>query len=502
MRGTRVERVSAAKPYLGVAIVVVTVVVSAVLGESGAVLVGGAIGGLTLGLFAATGAFALFAYQRSRDPGLLLVGGGSAAFAAHHIAVAIVLTFLDRAGGSTWWAVYATSPLAGHLAVLGTLLVVLPWKERRGRPPLAPARIAAAVIGGLVAFDLFVLLTRPSVPAGALFRSEGIEPVIWLAGAALLAGGAIAAIRTLPRGGRMAWIASAGLASAVMGLTLPLSNLVEGRASGRILGTWQLIAPALTAGSLVIFVLVSLRLEASGMRRTTDRAAEVMEGRAEIASTIAHDVRGPVGTIKGLATTTRKSYDRLGDAERLEFIGMIEQESGRLLRLVDQVALALKVDAGSLDPHLREQSLAPLLRQAVEQTEAGEHRIDVNADPLIEAAADTRWFVEAVRQGLDNACGFSPAGTTVVLTLAGTESTAIVTVAASGPGVPAELREAMFEKFSRWRPAGYEDRQGSGLGLFICRGIAQAHGGGATLEDAPSGGTMLRIWVPREGTPT
>ncbi|MEX0985695.1 MAG: HAMP domain-containing sensor histidine kinase [Actinomycetota bacterium] len=491
----------AGKAYIGVGVVTGVCVVAAVAGDRGAVLFQDEIGSLANGVFAAAAAFALFAYQRSRDPGLLLAGIGAAAVAGHTLAVALALALLDPIAGSGWHSVMGTSSTAGHLGLAGALVVVLPWKERRGRPPLVASKVARIAVAGLVIFDLLVLATRPSAGSGFGHAGNQIETFPWLGGAALLAAGAIAAIRSLPKGGRLAWIAAAGLATAVTGLSITLSPLVD-RGADEILQSWVRTAPALAAGSLAVFVLVSLRLEASGMRRTTDRAAEVMEGRAEIASTIAHDVRGPVGTIKGLATTTRKSYDRLGDAERLEFIGMIEQESGRLLRLVDQVALALKVDAGSLDPHLRVQSLAPLLRQAVEQTEAGEHTIDVNADPIISAEADTRWFVEAVRQGLDNACGFSPPGTAVVLTLAGTEDAAIVTVAASGPGVPTELRESMFEKFSRWRPKGYEDRQGSGLGLFICRGIAQAHGGGATLEDAPSGGTMLRIWVPREGTPT
>jgi len=322
---------------------------------------------------------------------------------------------------------------------------------------------------------------------------------VWVASAALVAAGVIIAIRSLSRGGRVSWIAAAGLATALTGLTFPLSSLMESRGAIRVLVTWQAVAPALTAAMLGVFVLVSLRLEDSKTRRMTDRAAEVMEGRAEIASSIAHDVRGPVGTIKGLATTTRKSYDRLGDAERLEFIGMIEEESGRLLRLVDQVAMALKVDAGSLELHPRVQSLSPLLRQAVDQTDAGEHRIEVNADPRIEAAADTRWFIEAVRQGLDNACGFSPAGKPVILTAIVSEDDVRISVVDHGPGIPADIRESLFEKFSRWRPAGYEDRQGSALGLFICRGIARLHGGDATLEDAPSGGTMLRIRLPREG---
>ena len=136
--------------------------------------------------------------------------------------------------------------------------------------------------------------------------NSSIEAPVWLASAALIAGGLIIAIRSLARGGRVAWVAAAGAATVVPVSRSRLGSFVEGRWRIRVLVTWQAVAPALTAAMLVVFVLVSLRLEDSKTRRMTDRAAEVMEGRAEIASSIAHDVRGPVGTIKGLATTTRK----------------------------------------------------------------------------------------------------------------------------------------------------------------------------------------------------
>ena len=69
----------------------------------------------------------------------------------------------------------------------------------------------------------------------------------------------------------------------------------------------------------------------------------------------------------------------------------------------------------------------------------------------------------------------------------------------SGPGIPAEEREEVFQKFARWRPAGYEDTPGSGLGLYICRSIVRELGGDAILGSGAAGGTILRIRLPRKG---
>jgi two-component system sensor histidine kinase KdpD len=215
---------------------------------------------------------------------------------------------------------------------------------------------------------------------------------------------------------------------------------------------------------------------------------------------VAHDVRGPLGTMKGLATTIRKSYEQLGDEERLEFIGMIERESSRLLALVDHIALALKVDARALDIDLRAQPLAPLVRKAAEAQDLPPHPMDVDVPEDLRARLDARWFPVALGEALSNAARYSQDDAPIEVSARVTPAWIVVEVADRGPGVPPEHREEVFRRFARWRPVGYEDRPGSGLGLFICRGIAREHGGHASLVERPEGGTICRIELPMEGT--
>jgi len=220
---------------------------------------------------------------------------------------------------------------------------------------------------------------------------------------------------------------------------------------------------------------------------------------AELVAKLTHEIRGPVSTIRGLAGTTLSHYEALSDDERREFLQMIRHETERLERAVEQVALALKLDAGSLRFDIRPQDLGAIVRGAVESTETADHRVDLDvADPL-EAPVDGIQIAFVVRELIGNAVTFSPSDSTITVRLRRNGDDALIEVVDRGPGIPRDRRETVFERFAGWRPPDYEDRPGTGLGLFICRTIARAHGGEASVSDGPAGGTMLTVRLPGEG---
>jgi two-component system sensor histidine kinase KdpD len=299
-------------------------------------------------------------------------------------------------------------------------------------------------------------------------------------------------------GGRFGWVAAAGVALAVLGLATIGAEKVNGDEVLRLIARSTAGSTGLIASMLLVFVVIGLQLESTRMRRASDRATQVMEGRAEIASIVAHDVRGPAGTIRSIAGSLRTSYQRLGDAERLEFVGMIEQESLRLLRVADQMSLGLKTDAGTLSFARTDRDLEGPILLGLHEAEVGQRDVRLDLEPDLRASVDDRWLGEAVRQGLDNAMRFSPADEPIDLRSRRDGASAVIEIEDRGPGIPEDMREQVFGKFCRWRPVGYEDRPGSGLGLFIVRSIARELGGDAVVAARPEGGTILQIRLPLE----
>ncbi len=383
---------------------------------------------------------------------------------------------------------------AGVCFVLG-----VPWWDRRGHRPIR-GWLAALIVGGIVLLvDRSLALHYRRIPqTGDLFQIRTHaqpETLGWVLGIAAAAVLMVAAWRELfrRRDPPHPWIGVA-LAAAV---ALPLSAIrspAQGLAYVRWADILQLIVPAIAFGAL----LAAQGSETSRMRRASDRAEEVLGGRAEIASVIAHDIRGPVSSVKSIAASTLANYDRLSDAQRQEFVGLIDQEAQQVLGVVHQMSVALKVDARTLDLHFAQNELAAVVQVALTDAETHAHPVTVDDPQRLEAEVDIRWLAEAVRQGIDNAARFSPEGSAIRVGLAGTDDGPVqIEIADAGPGVPTERRDQVFERFARWRPPGYEDAPGSGLGLFICRGIVREHGGDATLDVAPQGGTILRIRLPR-----
>jgi signal transduction histidine kinase len=137
------------------------------------------------------------------------------------------------------------------------------------------------------------------------------------------------------------------------------------------------------------------------------------------------------------------------------------------------------------------------VRGAAAAIERGSHPLHVDGDDRAVARIDPGRLAELVGHLVENAVKFSPPEAPIAVGVATSSESVVIEVRDDGPGIPPERRDEAFGRFVRFRPAGYEDVPGAGLGLHISRGLAAAHGGTISVADTPSGGTMLRVSIPR-----
>jgi two-component system, OmpR family, sensor histidine kinase KdpD len=215
-------------------------------------------------------------------------------------------------------------------------------------------------------------------------------------------------------------------------------------------------------------------------------------------SRVAHELRNPLASIKGLATTGAEHYASMSDDERVEFFRLIDAEASRLGRLVDHAATAMRLSAGAIRYEPATEDLGGLARFVVDRYPRGDHTVEVEAEEGVSAEVDGLRLQESIENVLDNAARFSPPDAPISVHVGRDDAgVPFVEVADRGPGVPPEHRDEVFTMFSSWRPAGYEETPGAGLGLFITRSFVEAMGGRVVLEDRDGGGTMLRITLGR-----
>ena len=193
--------------------------------------------------------------------------------------------------------------------------------------------------------------------------------------------------------------------------------------------------------------------------------------------------------------------EQLPEAAHQELALSIVDEADRLNRLVANLLDLTKLEAGALRLDRQLQPIEEVIGVVLQRFERqrSQHPIVVNLpDDLPPVAIDGLLLQQVLANLLDNAVKFSPEGTNVELSASHEGESLVVAVADRGPGLPAGTEQKVFEKFFRAEGA---TRSGSGIGLAICRGIVQLHGGRIFAENRPGGGAIFRFTLPLT-TPT
>ncbi len=224
------------------------------------------------------------------------------------------------------------------------------------------------------------------------------------------------------------------------------------------------------------------------------------ELRSSLLSTVSHDLRTPLASITGAASTLRSQEDKLPPETRRELLDSISEEAERLGRLVRNLLDMTRLQSGI---ELRRE-LCPLeeivgaVLQRIEPQLGDRKVITSLADDLPPVLVDDVLFGQALGNLLENAAKYTPAGSEIEIFAAPSDGGAIIEIRDRGPGLPPGDEHRIFAKFYRGRG---EVVRGAGLGLAICRAIVEAHRGAIEAFNRPDGGAVFRIRLPLEIEP-
>jgi two-component system sensor histidine kinase KdpD len=241
------------------------------------------------------------------------------------------------------------------------------------------------------------------------------------------------------------------------------------------------------------------RLALAERSRESEVEVEAERLRTALLSSLSHDMRTPLASIEGAASTMLQEAEPDRTARR-ELASTIVQESHRMGRLVANLLDMIRVEAGTLQVQKEWQLLSEAVGVALLRTEEQlrGHPVTTNFPPDLPLVAVDEILLEQVFVNLlENAAKHTPPGTPIEVGAESRSGEVIAYVADRGPGLPPGEEEMVFEKFHR----GGGATGGIGLGLTICRGIVTAHGGRIWVENRPGGGAVFRLALPITGTP-
>ncbi len=223
--------------------------------------------------------------------------------------------------------------------------------------------------------------------------------------------------------------------------------------------------------------------------------------RAEFLAMVSHELRTPLAAVKGAAVTVLGNSTDLSPAETIPFFRIINQQADRMTGLIHDLLDVARIETGTLLIHPEPESVGDLVDEARKVFSSGgnRHPLQIEMAPdLPRVMADRRRLVQVLGNLLGNAARHSPESTIIRIAAVWEGDHVAVSVGDQGRGVSAERLSHLFRKFSR-RVEPDQDcgEEGRGLGLAICKGIVEAHGGRIWAESEGVGkGTLVSFTLP------
>jgi two-component system, OmpR family, sensor histidine kinase KdpD len=233
-------------------------------------------------------------------------------------------------------------------------------------------------------------------------------------------------------------------------------------------------------------------------RATVEELRRLSALRADFVSLVSHELRSPMTAVMGAARTLQERSDELTERQRDVLLALIVREAERLAALVGDVLDTSRIEAGTFSYSFDAVDLRRLVEDAVVSAMLSQADVLVHTlppEPLPDVHGDRERLRQVLTNLIDNAVKYSVDGGEVEVSAWAEDGFARVAVADRGPGIPDDQQELIFEKFGRAKLPG-SSKPGTGLGLFIARSIAEAHGGAVEVRSRDGGGAVFTLSLP------
>lgn len=236
--------------------------------------------------------------------------------------------------------------------------------------------------------------------------------------------------------------------------------------------------------------------------RDISQIKEVERLKSEFISMVSHDLRTPLAVIKGYAATLLNPSLKLDEDRKRRFITGINDASDKLTRIIDNLLSVSRLESGRFRLTLQQFDLGELVTKAAGLFQAGASKHRIVVEPPLEplwVTADRDLVEQVLTNLLGNAVKYSAEGADIRIRGRAVEGGVEVSVHDRGIGIPPSQQHRVFEKYYRGDTAVARRISGTGLGLYICKSIVEAHGGRIWVESAPGEGSTFAFRLPTGG---
>lgn len=283
----------------------------------------------------------------------------------------------------------------------------------------------------------------------------------------------------------------------LLGLPIREGNLVRGamvfvRFGGPVYED-QHVAVASLAGEMLSMLFE--RAARAELQQELEELKRQMQLQEDFVSTISHELRTPLGFIKGYSTSLLRPDTNWDEATQKEFLTIIDEETDRLSLLIENVLESARLQSKTLPLRFQPLRLDGALRDVIMRIRAHHKDLDVNTqlESVPPILGDGVRLAQVFENLFTNALKYAP-GSPIDILLNQVGDRIVISFIDHGPGIPKDSLPLIFERFYRVR--GEKTITGTGLGLYICKQIIQAHRGKIWAESTPGHGTTFLIELP------